>query len=66
MKKGVKKLVLAKETLRNLNRELLTVQGGTQPDSFEQCGDTLFANCTDSVCGPCPNIDVPQSVGGFC
>ncbi len=37
MKKSIKKLTLAKETLRNLNEEQLESVGGAQSEHFSAC-----------------------------
>lgn len=57
MKKHKKpKLALAKETLRALeNRNLSGALGGW--GSIVVCGETNMAGCTQTECGPCPNID---------
>jgi hypothetical protein len=68
MKKSVKKLVLSKETLRNLgDRQLGTAQGGSVALGCPLTWyvETYLAGCTQSACGPCPNEDV-ISTDGFC
>ncbi|HEX6901618.1 MAG TPA: class I lanthipeptide [Thermoanaerobaculia bacterium] len=52
MKKSIKKLSLAKETLRNLNEEQLQdVAGGVKSKNYSDCGSCGIA-CTVIDCNP--------------
>jgi natural product precursor len=56
MKKSMKKLVLNKETLRNLNEEQLNeVAGGERSKQYSQCPDlSCGIACTyNGTCGTC-------------
>jgi natural product precursor len=56
MKKNIKKLVLSKETLRNLNEEQLNdVAGGDKSVQYSRCPDlSCGIGCTyNGTCGTC-------------
>lgn len=59
-KRTTKRLSLSKETLQRLAGQFFAT------NSVWVGVDTNFADCTETDCGPCPNIDVPQSVGILC